>query len=110
MEEWYEDDTPRDLSKYSDWSKEEIDTEIRRLEEEHLREMIWKNDMESGIDYLANYLCINEKDEKQVEVANVLQMLIDDKKITHDQLQTVLSYIREINIRCGMYDSTIDNE
>lgn len=32
--EWYEDDTPIDLSKYDNWTKEEIDAEITRLEEE----------------------------------------------------------------------------
>ena len=36
--EWYEDDTPIDLSKYDNWTKEEIDAEIARLEEEGRKE------------------------------------------------------------------------
>ena len=33
--EWYEDDTPPDLTKYMNMSKEELDAEIARLEQEH---------------------------------------------------------------------------
>ena len=33
--EWYEDDTPIDLSKYDGMTEEEIDVEINRIEKEH---------------------------------------------------------------------------
>ena len=36
--EWFEDDTPHDLSRFDGWIKEQMDAEIARLEEEGRRE------------------------------------------------------------------------
>ena len=36
--EWFEDDTPHDLSRFDGWTKEQMDAEIARLEEEGRKE------------------------------------------------------------------------
>ncbi len=66
--------------------------------------------MEPGLDpdvRMAHYLCMNRKDEKQMEVAHVLRLLVDEEAISHEQLQLVLTYIREVNKKYGMYDSMV---
>ena len=69
--------------------------------------------MEAGIGTdkgMANYLCMNIGDRKQLMGAHVLQMITDHKEISKEQLQSVLTYIREVNIRAAMYQSTLDIE
>ena len=58
---------------------------------------------------MAIYLAMNVKDERQLNVARVMQSLVDKKDVSKDQLQQVLSYIRELNLRCGMYNFTLND-
>ena len=68
--------------------------------------------MELGLDpdiHMAIYLGMNVKDESQLNVAHVMQSLVDKKDVSKDQLQQVLSYIRELNLRCGMYNLMLND-
>ena len=68
--------------------------------------------MELGLNpdlQMAIYLGMNVKDETQLNVARVMQSLVDKKDVSKDQLQLVLSYIRELDLRCGMYNLTLND-